>query len=100
MADKIEHEQAELMSDKPPLAITPRGIAILGWASDRKYEIEETILQYIKHGYAEIPIEWVEEYNDLVQILRNANKPRTKTIWEYRLVTEDAKPSYDPPTNQ
>lgn len=96
MAYKIEHEQAELRADKPPLGISPRGIAILGWASDRKYAIEEAILRYFKHGYTEIPVEWIEEYNDLVKILRNANKPRTKTTWEYRLVTEEAKPSTNP----
>jgi len=51
---------------KPPLGIYPHHL----WISDRICEILCAIDRYIKDGKA-IPIEWVEEYNKLIEEVHN-----------------------------
>ena len=46
---------------KPPLGIKPRHIV----DSERINEIGEAICRYLNEDYA-IPLEWIEEYNELV----------------------------------
>lgn len=96
MVDKIEHEQADIKDNPPPLGIAPREVAILGWASIRKSAIERAILRYFNNGHIEIPVEWIKEYNDLVALLVYANKPGFKTTWTYEVLKEEAKPSNNP----
>jgi len=46
---------------KPPLGLKPRYLV----EEERILEISSAILRYVNCNY-EIPIEWVEEYNELV----------------------------------
>lgn len=52
-------------TSKPPLGIVPRKI----WEDKRLEEIKSAILRYIDSRHA-IPLEWVEEYNELIERLR------------------------------
>jgi len=48
--------------DKPPIGITPRYI----WKSNRIRAITDAIIRYTE-VLAEVPVEWVQEYNDLIK---------------------------------
>lgn len=52
-------------AEKPPIGIMPR------WMHDgrRLRELRETIVRYMQHGEY-IPLEWIEEYNDLIRTER------------------------------
>ena len=50
---------------KPPLGVKPRHLH----DTERIDEIGEAILRYLSEDYA-IPLEWVEEYNELVGRLK------------------------------
>ena len=50
---------------KPPLGIMPR----MMWIDARRIELESALDRYMK-SYTEIPIEWIEEYNELIKLLR------------------------------
>ena len=49
------------MIEKPPIGLTPRFIH----DQHRTTEIGEAIIRYLQGDYP-IPIEWVEEYNELL----------------------------------
>lgn len=49
---------------KPPLGLTPRNI----WLSERFYDINAAIKRYLDENYP-IPDEWIEEYNELVNLI-------------------------------
>lgn len=51
--------------EKPPLGLMPRKIH----DERRLHDVANAINRYIAHGY-EIPTEWVEEYNGLVNRIR------------------------------
>lgn len=51
---------------KPPLGLTPRNI----WLSERLFDIKEAIKRYLDEDYP-IPNKWIEEYNELVNLLEN-----------------------------
>lgn len=46
---------------KPPLGVTPKYI----WDSQRLNEIKRAMTDYIQADF-KIPVEWVEEYNELL----------------------------------
>lgn len=48
------------METKPPLGLTPKSV----WDTHRLIEIKEAIKRYIEVNKP-IPIEWIEEYNEL-----------------------------------
>jgi hypothetical protein len=54
---------------KPPLGIIPKDI----WEMQRLKELMEAISRYY-NDYREIPIKWIEEYNELIK--RHSNKLR------------------------
>lgn len=49
---------------KPPLGLIPRDI----WLSERLFDIKEAIKRYLDEDYP-IPDKWIEEYNELVNLL-------------------------------
>jgi hypothetical protein len=57
----ITHRHCECMIPvKPPIGIMPKYI----WDSKRKEELSEAINRFTSAG-SQIPIEWIEEYNEL-----------------------------------
>lgn len=55
--------------NRPPIGIPPRYI----WRSRRLREITEAISRYTE-ALAKIPIEWIQEYNDLIKESETANE--------------------------
>ena len=51
---------------KPPLGLVPRNIAEDRYAVQRLDEVRHAIDRYLLDGETPIPLEWVEEYNNLV----------------------------------
>lgn len=47
---------------KPPLGLTPRYIR----DEQRRAEIQAAICRYIDNGNIEIPLDWIEEYNEII----------------------------------
>lgn len=65
--------------EKPPLGLRPRWIV----EGDRLQEVLEAMSRYIS-AMKEIPVEWLEEYNDIVErngemFLRLAKDAETTT---------------------
>ena len=58
----------ESVLDKPPLGLMPKSIH----QTKRFHEICAAIVRYYDSG-KELPIEWIEEYNELVGIVRGLN---------------------------
>lgn len=52
----------ELTTKKPPLGLMPRYL----WERKRRYEIGEAISRYVEVDKS-IPVEWLDEYNELIQ---------------------------------
>lgn len=52
--------------EKPPLGLLPRNI----WEINRLIDIKETIQRYIRANKP-IPVDWIEEYNELQNIYGN-----------------------------
>ena len=52
----------ELAAKKPPLGVMPRYL----WERKRRYEVGKAISRYVEAD-KKIPIEWLDEYNELVQ---------------------------------
>lgn len=50
---------------RPPLGVRPK----FAWQIDRLEEIEEAIDRFMAAGYP-IPLEWMDERNELVKILK------------------------------
>lgn len=50
------------LREKPPLGLRPR----IFWLHERRDEILQAIDRYMDAG-KEIPVEWVQEYNDLTK---------------------------------
>ncbi|MED4083889.1 hypothetical protein P4637_03305 [Halalkalibacterium halodurans] len=50
-------------SVKPPLGVKPRWL----WAQERKYDLMHAIEGRLLKGEFKIPVEWVEEYNELIE---------------------------------
>lgn len=50
---------------KPPLGIMPKSI----WITARFDEIKSAIQRYMDDNYT-IPTEWIEEYNELVKLIK------------------------------
>lgn len=53
------------MSNRPLLGITPRHI----WIERRLEEVREAIGKRV-HGSWPVPVEWIEEYNELIKSVR------------------------------
>ena len=56
-------------ADMPPVGLRPRHIA----AAARINEIGEAIIRYCQSEYL-VPMEWVEEYNELLENTKNYNR--------------------------
>ena len=56
-------------TNKPPLGLTPKWII----QTERYYEICGAISRYYNAG-KKIPIEWIEEYNELVEVVNSPQK--------------------------
>jgi hypothetical protein len=54
------------MAEEPPLGLRPRFLA----EESRLIEVWEAISRYLQAGYP-LPIEWIEEYNELAERTRN-----------------------------
>lgn len=65
----IDVNQEEYMTKKPPIGIIPRYI----WELKRIKELKSAIRRFIAAG-KEIPIEWVNEYNDFCRRYECADK--------------------------
>lgn len=57
---EVEKSQSNI-NKKPPLGIEPKWM----WEERRLEDLKKTIERYYKNGLV-IPIEWIEEYNDLL----------------------------------
>lgn len=55
----IENRKTET---KPPLGLMPRYL----WERKRRYEVGKAISRYVEADKS-IPVEWLDEYNELVQ---------------------------------
>lgn len=58
--------------EKPPLGLRPKFI----WLKQRKTEIQEAVIRYFEAGVA-VPIEWIEEYNDICGMLKGEEHEKT-----------------------
>lgn len=58
------------VSKKPSLGLKPQYM----WDMERQQSICEAIKRYLYDGETAIPIEWVEEYNELVAKLKGGLK--------------------------
>ena len=65
----IDENQEEYMTKKPPIGIIPRYI----WELKRIKELKSAIRRFIAAG-KEIPIEWLNEYNDFCRRYECADK--------------------------
>ena len=52
-------------TERPPLGLIPKEV----WQSKRFKEVCEAITRYYTSGF-QIPLEWVEEYNELVVVVK------------------------------
>ena len=55
-----------MVEKKPPLGLAPRNIAFDAWKAQRRGQIADAILRYVSDGQTPIPVEWIEEYNELI----------------------------------
>ena len=55
------------MKLKPPIGIEPTTIDT--WQSQRAVELNKAILRYA-NDLRHIPVSWVEEYNDLIEVMK------------------------------
>ena len=59
------------MFEKPPLGIMPRAI----WIETRLESIEDAINRIFNEACTyPIPMEWIEEYNELIEMLQTIDK--------------------------
>lgn len=59
------------MSQRPPIGIEPRYI----WIETRLEQIENAVTRIFHEKYAfQIPMTWIEEYNDLIKMLGDIDK--------------------------
>ena len=64
--DAIFNQNQKIKVEKPPLGLMPRYL----YNEQRFQEIYSAISRYYQAGKA-IPIEWIEEYNDISKTLKN-----------------------------
>lgn len=48
---------------KPPLGVKPRWL----WDEIRARDIQEAAVRYFNAEHLKIPIEWIEEYNEIIK---------------------------------
>jgi len=65
-SNALDYELTKNVMKKPPLGIMPRFI----WIDARKSEIQSALDRYIESNMP-IPLEWIEEYNELIRMLKD-----------------------------
>lgn len=65
----ISKSNLRVIHDKPPLGLKPRHLC----DEEREKDIKEAIIRYCEAD-KEIPIEWLEEYNEILRRLNNRSK--------------------------
>lgn len=67
--DKCMFSYIQIQMTKPPLGVMPRKM----WDRQRQKDLADAMVRYLKAGM-KAPLEWIEEYNEISDRLKEVKK--------------------------